>query len=70
MPAGASFDTSTATFSWTPTYEQAGSYSPTFIAIAGDLSNQKSITIDVDNVDLGIEFDPIANQTTDEMEQI
>jgi len=33
LPSGALFDTSTRTFSWTPTYDQAGSYSITFTVV-------------------------------------
>jgi len=48
LPAGASF--SGATFSWTPTYDQAGSYSVTFHASDGSLMDMETIAITVTDV--------------------
>ena len=42
---------STGVFNWTPTYEQSGSYIVTFTATAKTLSDSKSITIRVNNID-------------------
>jgi PKD repeat protein len=57
LPAGASFDPATQTFSWTPTYRQAGTYTVTFTASDGDksysLSGTKDVTITVRDVTVG-----------------
>jgi len=45
LPAGASFED--GEFSWTPTDEQAGSYSVTFTVSDGELSDSETITIAV-----------------------
>ncbi len=53
LPSGANFtDNSdgTGTFSWTPTYTQAGSYDVTFNASDGDLWDTCTVDITVDNV--------------------
>jgi len=49
LPTGASL--SGQTFSWTPTYSQAGSYNVTFIASDGQAQDSQTITITVANVD-------------------
>lgn len=48
LPSGASF--SAGTFSWTPSFTQAGTYSVTFIASDGSLSDTEQVTITVGNV--------------------
>jgi len=54
LPAGASFDPVTRTFSWTPDYTQAGEYTVTFTASDGDkwysLSASQDVTITVRDV--------------------
>jgi len=50
LPAGATFDTSTGAFSWTPGYTQAGSYLVTFSVTDGTDSDTESATITVTNV--------------------
>ncbi len=50
LPPGATFNTSTRTFSWTPSYSQAGSYNVTFTVSDGSLSASATITITVANV--------------------
>ncbi|MEZ5336016.1 MAG: Ig domain-containing protein [Methanolobus sp.] len=52
VPDGATFDSSTRTFSWTPDYNAAGSYSVVFTANANGLSDSETITIAVGNSDL------------------
>ncbi len=59
LPAGASFNASTATFSWTPTTSQAGVYPITFTAIDnGDpaISVPHEVTVTVGNVPTPIEL--------------
>jgi len=48
LPSGASF--SAGTFSWTPSFTQAGTYSVTFVASDGSLSDTEQVTITVGNV--------------------
>jgi enterochelin esterase-like enzyme len=54
LPDGATFDPATQTFSWTPTYRQAGSYTVAFTASDGtksySLSSTKNVTITVRDV--------------------
>ena len=54
LPAGASFDSVTRQFSWTPDYTQAGTYEVTFTASDGtrsySLSGTKTVTITVRDV--------------------
>jgi len=45
LPTGAVF--SSNTFTWTPTYDQAGSYQVTFIASDGQTTNSQTVTINV-----------------------
>lgn len=51
LPSGASF--AGQTFSWTPGYDQAGSYSVTFTASDGELTDSEPITITVVDVAQG-----------------
>ncbi len=61
LPSGASFDSQTGTFSWTPTYEQAGTYpSVTFVATDNGspvASSSQSISITVNNTNRAPTFD-------------
>lgn len=50
LPSGCLFDPNTATFTWTPTYEQAGEYAITATVSDGQLSDTKEIKIKVENV--------------------
>ena len=64
MPSGASFDTDTQTFSWTPTYAQAGTYSAVqFEVTDGNLTDSEDITIIVDQPyeDWDVNHDSSAN---------
>jgi hypothetical protein len=47
LPDGASFDTITGTFSWTPRYDQAGVYLVRFEVSDGELSDFEDVTITV-----------------------
>jgi hypothetical protein len=47
LPDGASFDTDTLTFSWTPRYDQAGDYPVHFEVSDGQLTDSEDITITV-----------------------
>lgn len=47
IPSGAVFDPSTGVFTWTPSFTQAGTYTPTFTIGDGSLTNSKVVTINV-----------------------
>lgn len=50
VPSGASFDTSTGEFDWTPTFYQSGSYDITFEAEANGDVDSETITITVNEI--------------------
>lgn len=52
LPQGAYFDPQTKTFTWTPTYEQAGVYNATFTVSDGSLIDSETIAITVINMDI------------------
>ena len=61
LPLGATIDPETGIFSWTPGYDQAGEYHHiTFSASDGDLSDDETIQITVENVILQatVDIDP------------
>lgn len=62
LPAGATLDPSTGTFSWEPQYNQAGLYQVTFIASASGGSDSETVTFTVNNVNLN----PIAYAGVDQ----
>ncbi|MBI2151099.1 tandem-95 repeat protein, partial [Candidatus Woesearchaeota archaeon] len=49
LPTGAVFDTTSHTFTWTPSYDQSGSYEVTFQVSDGENSDEERITITVGN---------------------
>jgi hypothetical protein len=51
LPAGATFDTASATFSWTPGNDDQGTYNVFFNATAGGLSDSETVNITVVNMD-------------------
>lgn len=61
LPEGAFFNTSSAAFSWTPDYTQAGIYTLTFYVSDGSDSDSEEITITVNNTAHAPEF----SQTSD-----
>jgi len=67
LPQGAVFDPVSATFSWTPTFEQSGSYERIiFIFTAGVLSDSIRVDINVNHVNRMPQLDVVADQTIDE----
>jgi hypothetical protein len=50
LPTGAAFDAGTKTFTWTPGFVQAGSYSVTFTVSDGTLTDTEDVIITVNNV--------------------
>lgn len=61
LPSGATFTPATRTFSWKPTFDQAGNYNVTFIVNDGYASDSETITITVNNVNRA----PVLNATGD-----
>lgn len=54
LPAGATFNAATRTFTWTPTAEQAGiPYEVTFAVSDGELSDSETVAINVNQLPLG-----------------
>ena len=66
LPGGASFDASSGTFSWTPTFTQAGIYSVTFRASDGFLVDSEIVAITVRNVNRAPSIAAIGAKTVDE----
>ncbi|MFC1624756.1 putative Ig domain-containing protein, partial [Candidatus Omnitrophota bacterium] len=67
LPTGASFDASTKTFSWTPTYDQAGMYPNVYFEVTdGSLSDSEDITITVNDVNRAPLLDTIGDKVIDE----
>lgn len=67
LPEGATFDPAGRTFGWTPTYEQAGEYAVIFAVIdPGELNDQKTVAIRVNNVNRPPVLAAIAPQSVDE----
>ena len=51
LPQGATFDTTNATFNWTPSFEQSGTYTVTFSTTdPSGLKDEKNVTITVEHV--------------------
>ena len=68
LPAGATL--SGSTFTWTPSYSQAGSYQVTFIASDGSLQDSHTITITVNNVNRAPVLFLIPNKTVSETQTL
>ncbi|KAA3614833.1 MAG: tandem-95 repeat protein [Calditrichaeota bacterium] len=67
LPTGSVFDAATATFSWTPTYDQSGEYDNIlFIFKAGALSDSTALKVSVAHVNRSPVMDAIVKQTVDE----
>lgn len=64
LPSGASF--SSQSFTWTPTYDQAGTYQVTFVASDGQDQDTETITITVTNVNRAPALSTIGDQSVDE----
>ncbi|MEJ2052522.1 MAG: putative Ig domain-containing protein, partial [Calditrichaceae bacterium] len=67
LPKGAVFNPETATFTWTPTYDQSGTYSSLlFIFTAGALSDSITFNVTVNHVNRPPVLNPIADEQVDE----
>ena len=73
LPAGASFNTATRVFTWTPADGQAGTYAVTFDVTDGYLTDSESVTITVNEVNHApviTAFVPANNAVFDETDTI
>ena len=71
LPTGASFDPATATFSWTPGFDQAGSHAGvTFSVSDGTGTDSESITIVVNQVNVPPVLAAIGSRSVDEMSDL
>jgi len=69
LPTGASFDAGTRTFSWTPSFDQAGTYSDIHFEVSdGELTDSENITITVSNVNRPPVLNAIGNKSINEGE--
>ena len=66
LPAGATFDPATRTFTWTPGEAQDGSYDVTFRVSDGSLSASETITVAATEVNQAPVLGPIGNRTVGE----
>jgi hypothetical protein len=69
LPDGATWDPDTATFTWTPGYDQAGGYDVTFTVTddgTPNLDDSETITVTVNNVNRPPMLDPVGNRTVEE----
>ncbi len=66
LPSGASFNTSTRAFSWSPTYTQAGTYNVTFTVSDGTATDSETVAITVANVNLAPVLAAIGNKSVAE----
>jgi hypothetical protein len=67
LPEGANFDPGTASFKWTPTFEQSGDYVVTFTNTdPAGLSISKKARIKVNHVNRTPVFNPLVAQTVEE----
>ena len=64
LPAGATFNPANQTFSWTPTFEQAGVYENVHFEVTdGNLTDRENITITVNNVNRAPAVSGLVNQS-------
>ncbi|MDF1533987.1 MAG: putative Ig domain-containing protein, partial [Methanosarcinaceae archaeon] len=73
LPAGASFNTATRVFTWTPADGQAGSYTVTFDVTDGYLTDSESVTMTVNEVNHApaiTGFTPANNAVFDETDLV
>ena len=67
LPQGATFDPATATFNWTPTYDQSGEYNDLrFVFRAGALADTIPVSITVNHVNRPPVMQPVAMQSVNE----
>jgi len=62
-PSGASFNAVTGAFTWTPSYDQSGTYDVTFIVSDAEYTDQETITITVSNINRAPVLTSIGDKT-------
>ena len=71
LPDGATFDNATRIFSWTPTFEQAGTYPGVHFEVSdGELTDWTSITITVNDTNRPPEIEEVMDQSVEETETL
>ena len=71
MPDGATFNNTTRTFSWTPSFEHAGTYPGVYFEVSdGELTNWTSITITVNDTNRPPEIEEMVDQMVSETETL
>ncbi len=67
LPTGATFDTDTQAFSWTPTYTQSGTYASVCFEVSdGSLTDSEDITISANNTNRAPVLGSIGNKSINE----
>ncbi|MBI4895417.1 MAG: tandem-95 repeat protein [Candidatus Aenigmarchaeota archaeon] len=66
LPIGASLNSSSGVFVWTPNFTQAGNYTVVFIVSDGNLTDNESIIIQVNNTNRNPVLSQIGNKSTNE----
>ena len=67
LPDDASFDPVTRTFSWTPSFDQAGIYPGIYFEVYdSELSDWENITITVNNINRAPVLDPVGDRSVNE----
>lgn len=66
LPPGASFNTNSGVFSWTPSFTASGDYSVVFMASDNVITDSETITITVGNVERAPVLDSIGSKVIDE----
>lgn len=69
LPDGATFDSATATFDWTPTNRQRGTYAVTFNATDGVYTSRETVAITVAEV-AGPVLEPLTNVSLSEYDTV
>ncbi|WMW21265.1 putative Ig domain-containing protein [Methanolobus mangrovi] len=70
LPAGANIESTNGTFTWTPTYEQAGTYTVELMVSDGIYPAVDAVVIKVENVNRAPVFDSIPTHTVNETETL
>lgn len=71
LPEGASFNAASRVFSWTPTYDQSGTYMVDFVVTdGGGGSDRNAVKIEVEHVDRPPVLQPVADLTVDEGKEL
>jgi len=71
LPQGALFDAATQVLTWTPTYDQSGSYNDLLLIMtAGKLSDTTKFNLTVNHVNRPPELNAISNQSVSENNQL